>query len=1063
MAAISTYEKPSPAEVSLEKKTPNRILDEDKLNGRKKTAPSGEKTSSLANNVSKKRFPPSEDHKTDDENTHHSLSSINSAAVGVSRATVPPETKEKRRRKRRTGHDDFDYGLDDESDHDRDDEDHLQSIQKSSSKEKSVRGKKQPRGKMNDHDDDDEDLSLEDDNNDDDSDFVEDEKPKQLESRTARRNNAPTRKAIRSSAKKGPKKRKEDLDDFFIESNEEDFAVSEEEESEIETPIHNKSSRVRRDSSMKKKKSSWKLKNDKKSRKTKEPSLDDFVVDEESEEYEQAENDLSTPAFRRSRRSTASKTNFKEDSSAGVDEYLDDEDASVQPYPRGAKGNKRDSVGRSARNSTRRNLKDDSSSEFEESKKSNDLKGSSKTKGNYGNPASFSSTRAATSKRRLDLQDSDDSDHHKIHTTSSRRKGESASRASQKLASLLHDTNESDNDEDAHLHSKIGQRKGVEDEEFKLDEQNEESSISSENDLVVDKDDEIVASTKSRVSNVDADDSFLDADESDDDDERAALRHTPPSLKIVRSRAKKALETYDKDELDCSDEEEMDQGSNEVSALASPHMPFCGSKEDVVTLDPLPEKHVCFFSPDGKSRQCFALETLHKIALSGTPFYSNDGRMTFKQPPHFRTTMSDDLIDQIASRFGRAALDLHGYFYRPDEPLQDGPERRDYDYIVHFGERLADDDEFNDRFNSYLSRCMGSADIRVCPVCYTEAHRRLDTGLPDDDDDANEDDTEPIDGNFRADPMTVLRYMDNSGFELASAFCFRKLVEVKSHLRNDHSLDTSNIDGNDLYKRFMIRAPDGLLQRFLEKRKHSNQGAMSRYWRGEGNSELFIYLLELMDRRECLLGQFPDEPNAKDAYLGTAREFYDDVQAFWSSFAIRGHRIWDVISEPYLKGSQEEIDDFVDDTVEEGNNPIHYHLIDRARDKGLNPEDEIVSSLRNKRGKSPIDGSDSEHGDEESDDLQNSDDDGHIAQYYSEEEEMDEWEANLRNKGKARINERVDRLRRRRASREVEVGPKVLSMKKTAANDSQPASVPPAFGLIAKKRRIILDDESEDE
>ena len=78
-------------------------------------------------------------------------------------------------------------------------------------------------------------------------------------------------------------------------------------------------------------------------------------------------------------------------------------------------------------------------------------------------------------------------------------------------------------------------------------------------------------------------------------------------------------------------------------------------------LTPLPKKHVCYVSPDGQSRQCFALETLRQIALKAARLQFRvdlDGgeKVTFLQPPHFRTAMSDDLLDQIASRFGRQAL-----------------------------------------------------------------------------------------------------------------------------------------------------------------------------------------------------------------------------------------------------------------------------------------------------------------------------------------------------------------------------------------------------------------------
>ena len=130
-----------------------------------------------------------------------------------------------------------------------------------------------------------------------------------------------------------------------------------------------------------------------------------------------------------------------------------------------------------------------------------------------------------------------------------------------------------------------------------------------------------------------------------------------------------------------------------------------------------PRSIFCFYMPDGKTKQCFALETLHKIALTGTVMYANE-KPTFKQPPHFRTPMSDDIVDQIASRFGRAAVDVRGHFYNPGN--------LEFDYTVNFDD-LDDDEEFTERVDKYMNSWMGSRYIYCCPICYTEAHRRLET------------------------------------------------------------------------------------------------------------------------------------------------------------------------------------------------------------------------------------------------------------------------------------------------------------------------------------------------
>ena len=91
------------------------------------------------------------------------------------------------------------------------------------------------------------------------------------------------------------------------------------------------------------------------------------------------------------------------------------------------------------------------------------------------------------------------------------------------------------------------------------------------------------------------------------------------------------------------------------------------------------------------------------------------------------------------------------------------------------------------------------------------------------DDESDEDDGDFDDNgdNNRApsenvyDPMLVLGWLDSEKFEGASAFFFTKLALVKEHLRTDHKVDTRGLEGNDLYKRYRVRAADGLVQRFL--------------------------------------------------------------------------------------------------------------------------------------------------------------------------------------------------------------------------------------------------------
>jgi hypothetical protein len=232
---------------------------------------------------------------------------------------------------------------------------------------------------------------------------------------------------------------------------------------------------------------------------------------------------------------------------------------------------------------------------------------------------------------------------------------------------------------------------------------------------------------------------------------------------------------------------------------------------DAITQEPLPAKHVCFFPPSEDTPHCFSLETLRKIALTTQhPVYREDltagtRKQSFLQPPHFRTAMSDNLLDQIASRFGREALDLHGdYYHRKKDDVQWGEHTTQ-------SSTFAETETFGEQVKKYLNKYMGGQDIYACPLCYIVAHKRHKKKTPwrrsrsdDSDSDSDEDMHERYPTEFSYDPMTVLGSPDDEEYQIASCFCFKRASEVKKHLRQDHNVDTKVVTGNDFYARFKV-------------------------------------------------------------------------------------------------------------------------------------------------------------------------------------------------------------------------------------------------------------------
>ncbi|KAL9182600.1 hypothetical protein ACHAXT_013252 [Thalassiosira profunda] len=523
---------------------------------------------------------------------------------------------------------------------------------------------------------------------------------------------------------------------------------------------------------------------------------------------------------------------------------------------------------------------------------------------------------------------------------------------------------------------------------------------------------------------------YKDVDESEDEistaDEDSEDEATGPSLLMSparkasgaagsygsptarqRARARQGRSPLDLKEDDGSEEEFRDE--DRPSAKKPRPSPTerrtthidCPSTIDHITMATLPtnKPHVCYVAPDGRTRHCFALDTLYRIAISAKsgedPSITTNQKLQFLQPPHFRSPMEDDLLDQIACRFGRPALVIeNSALYKRmkghslaglDDELDEFDE--DGEYVGGDGAGSAN---FRDRFERYLQNLMGSQDLYCCPLCYNEADRRL--GNHDEEmweDDGSDEEDAPRESedhfSFLDDPLTILGSLDADHLEVAASFCFRLLKDVKTHLKAVHNVNISDVAGNDLYKRFQIRTGDGLLQSWLKKNlgRHAKQGDMTRYW-NNGENQSFILLLSQIQRGE-----------ATGEHSG---EFGSD---FSRSFPNRARRIWRDVSAPYLK--EQDMGDFLvgegeEESEEEGDavrmNP-HF-----SPEEFQSPVEQMIARLKKKnRQRGVFDNSDAS--------LQEDDDSSDLEvlpkkRQYEEEEEEDEWTKSKSYKAKSK-------------------------------------------------------------
>ena len=601
------------------------------------------------------------------------------------------------------------------------------------------------------------------------------------------------------------------------------------------------------------------------------------------------------------------------------------------------------------------------------------------------------------------------------------------------------------------------------------------------------------------IVNID-NENFGTIDDEDEDDDPCNDERSPKRLPFARKNeilpSPRGIENTFESDDDRSDEDNSEAYSKMTTKFRrKAKCPKCPSTEDAITAEALPELHVCYIAPDGKSRQCFNLETLRQIALKSSQLQLRvdiDGeRQNFLQPPAFRTAMSDDLVDQIASKFGRGALDLHGAYYKNRQTKH---ENKDEDDQYAYPSDSSNDENiydsfaaFRERLKDYFKNGMGSQDIYVCPLCYGRIHRTIanpptsDDDNDDDDDDADKEyDAAPSDSIY--DPIMVLGHLDNDHMSIASQFCFKKLADVKEHLRQEHNLDTRGIQGNELYKRFRVRAPDGLLQRWLSTQSlggQVKQGHMRMYW-NQGNDQIFIHLLDLIERvKAYAVGslQSGDDSSEEDGADDELDENANKAREFFDTFATKASRLWNIISSPFLK-SNDNINDFIakdDDYIEEKDideQPhavLHRHFMNSMNEDS--DENDLVHKLKRKYAETKDEETDSKgssseeelefvDGDKESND-ENEDDGKEIYNrngYYSPvEEEEDEWILKLQSQRKRKTSSQK-KQEGTNTKLKTPVGKKLFRRKTPPTGTS--SSIP---GPSKKKRILTIEDSSDDE
>ncbi len=500
-------------------------------------------------------------------------------------------------------------------------------------------------------------------------------------------------------------------------------------------------------------------------------------------------------------------------------------------------------------------------------------------------------------------------------------------------------------------------------------------------------------------NNLNADDFVGDVDSSESEGGDSESLPASNNQTNAKSSSSEESEEGDENEIDSVDIQRPTRQSRRRVSTKGHLYPRCNSTHDSITKDPFPvgSDHVCFcMGKDDNEKQCFSLETLIKTSKSL-------GKRHWLQPPHFRTKMNDEMLEQLRLKFGEHIVN----FFDESWNRSKSPSKHQM-----YSQHRSDEEGFDSVLNAYLYSFMGSQDLYVCPICYHMAVKAsVDHAQADDGGNGNESDDEDLHSQKEdygwlddldlnsADPMYTLSDLchENDGdgdgdneiasLQTSATFCFRHIAKLKAHLKKCHGVQDELkglSNGNDMFKRYRIRATDGLLQSYLHAQNCKLAGAMPRYWR-QGNAGLFLELVFLVDHLK--------EKVSPEAYLFCANIGKE-----------RSKHIWEVAAQPFVNEGEDDMDFIHEGSVDSENESSSDDMNDLdSKDEapaGMHPEEEIVRHMRLLRGKNSDDeysSSSSDSSGKSTPDKENSENGSVLMNssrkedYYTSESEEDDW------------------------------------------------------------------------
>lgn len=246
-----------------------------------------------------------------------------------------------------------------------------------------------------------------------------------------------------------------------------------------------------------------------------------------------------------------------------------------------------------------------------------------------------------------------------------------------------------------------------------------------------------------------------------------------------------------------------------------------------------------------------------------------------------------------------------------------------------------------------------------------------------------------------------------------------------------------------------MRTQDGLLQRFLAKNKtygrNPKQGDMRRYWY-EGNSESFIYLLYQMEQLRYEKAHDNHESGSESGINALAK-----CRSYFQSFRDNAMDLWERISSPFSAGKEDDMQDFLDDGEEVGEEAGIHHVFDREEAAAVQEEDEELARYYKEKAEEKNDDESRQYAEDQSENEDN------YEPVEASESEEDEWVLGIRNKKRRGSTEKPARSKGRSGGRRLSSRKEGRKYAESSSDEELDANEP-----ASTSKRAILEDSDSD-